>query len=65
MCSGEMGMTSGVLGEVRLGLIKFLLGNWEFCWVLVRDEARILGLVKIAFEFGHFPVGSREPFKGT
>lgn len=57
-------MTSGVVGEVLLGLTKFLLGNWKFCWVLVGDEAGKLGLVKIVFKFGVFPVGSREPFKG-
>lgn len=64
MQNGKVGMTSGVVGEVLLGLTKFLLGNWKFCWVLVGDEAGKLGLVKIVFKFGVFPVGSREPFKG-
>lgn len=57
-------MTSGVVGGVLLGLTKFLMGNWKFCWILVGDEAGKLGLIKIIFKLGVFPVGSREPFKG-
>lgn len=55
MQNGKVGMTPGVVGEVLLGLTKFLWGNGKFCWVLVGDEAGELGLVKIVFKCGLFP----------